>query len=228
MHVTNLLHRDEWLLNRACISYIENAQIQVEGGEKKEKVNNKQESEILFTQHDLEKQLKEWATQPAQEGDAPVQPDSLNSGLGDAARWIEWEGNEAKEGESVMGDVMLDHRTNDLLLAEIGALQRDDVVENRFIALDKDRKEKSEDGRRDVTYAGGNPDKLQPFYCGPHVVLKDHQGIIRQLEKETNRCSPGPVVWPPAQSPPKRIRPTSSPNPDSPFCPSFPLHLCVL
>ena len=103
MHVTNLLHRDEWLLNRACISYIENAQIQVEGGEKKEKVNNKQESEILFTQHDLEKQLKEWATQPAQEGDAPVQPDSLNSGLGDAARWIEWEGNEAKEGESVKG-----------------------------------------------------------------------------------------------------------------------------
>ena len=135
MHVTNLLHRDEWLLNRACISYIENAQIQVEGGEKKEKVNNKQESEILFTQHDLEKQLKEWATQPAQEGDAPVQPDSFNSGLGDAARWIEWEGNEAKEGESVMGDVMLDHRTNNLLLAEIGALQRDDVVENRLAAL---------------------------------------------------------------------------------------------
>ena len=206
MHVTNLLHRDEWLLNRACISYIENAQIQVEGGEKKEKVNNKQESEILFTQHDLEKQLKEWATQPAQEGDAPVQPDSLNSGLGDAARWIEWEGNEAKEGESVMGDVMLDHRTNNLLLAEIGALQRDDVVENRLAAL----KEKYEDGRRRQV---GKSDKLQPFYCGPHVVLKDHQGIIRQIEKETNRCSPGPVVRPPAQPPPKRIGTTSPLDP---------------
>ena len=174
VHVTNLLHRDEWLLNRACISYIENAQIQVEGGEKKEKVNNKQESEILFTQHDLEKQLKEWATQPAQEGDAPVQPDSFNSGLGDAARWIEWEGNEAKEGESVMGDVMLDHRTNDLLLAEIGALQRDDVVENRLAAL----KEKYEDGRRRQV---GKSDKLQHFYLGPHVVF--HVASLFQMKR---------------------------------------------
>ena len=123
------------------------------------------------------------------------------------------EGSEAKRGESVMCDVMLDRQNNDLLLTEIGALQRDDVVENRLVALDKDRKEKYEDGRRDVTYAGGNPayrqvgksDKLQPFYWGPHVVWKNHQGIIRHLEKGTNRCSPGPVVRPPAQPPPKEI-----------------------
>ena len=59
-----------------------------------------------------------------------------------------------------MGDVMLDHRTNNLLLAEIGALQRDDVVENRLAAL----KEKYEDGRRRQV---GKSDKLQHFYLGP-------------------------------------------------------------
>jgi len=57
VYVANLSNRDEWLPKRACIGYIESAQIQVEGEEKEEKVDTKQESEILLTRADLEKQL---------------------------------------------------------------------------------------------------------------------------------------------------------------------------
>ena len=57
VYVANLSNRDEWLPKRACIGYIESAQIQVEGEEKEEKVDTKQESEILLTRGDLEKQF---------------------------------------------------------------------------------------------------------------------------------------------------------------------------
>ena len=70
-----------------------------------------------------------------------------------------------------------------------------DLVANRLVALDKSRKEKYDEGRRDVTYAEGDlalvyrpvrqvgkSDKLQHCYLGPYVVLKKLTSVNYEVQ----------------------------------------------
>ena len=172
--------------------------------------------------------LERGATPPAREGDAPVQPNSPSGSLDkvyarhsvadekprarlppieeeeeadqkmteEPASVLE-EGSEAKRGESVS-----DRQSNDLLLAEIGALQREEKTWSRIIhQLEKGTKEMVKNyflrnhlRRRGVDYDRSNSECTYP----PRSIF---------------RCSPGPVVRPPAQPPPKRIGTTSPLDP---------------